>query len=264
MKEEIKSVFRSRAMWFAFAFMFVTLLGYSACCWIGYIDLGEPVEYRESALQLAIGGVFFGGFMLMLPFTTALCHAVTQVDELRSGMLRWRAMRSSPGKVMRAKATAAALAAAFSCTAAFVLHALIWYFIAEPVDIEAYPNHVIYFSQKCVFSAWYTVADGLPVYVEMALGIAVTAAVWAVVGLAVAVWIPDKLMVMTVPVCLYFLWREQFQYYFTGVLVPEPATLFNDGLSLQSGAQALAMYAALLAAALALYYVGLKRRCQNA
>lgn len=264
MKEEIKSVFRSRAMWFAFIFMFVTLLGYSACSWFGFVANGEPREYRESALQLAIGGVFFGGFMLMLPFSTALCHAVTQVDELRSGMLLWRAMRSSPGKVMRAKAVAAALAAAFSCASAFALHALVWYFIADPVDIVNCPTHIIYFSEGCVFGDWYTVADGLPVYVEMTLGIAVTAAVWAVVGLAVAVWVPDKLMVMTVPVCIYFLWREQFQYYFTGVRVPYPATLFNDGLSLRTGAEALGMYAVLLAAALVLYYVGLKRRCQNA
>ena len=127
-----------------------------------------------------------------------------------------------------------------------------------------YPNHTIYFSSDVLYSNWYTVLHGLPVYAEMTLGIAFTAAIWAVVGLAVAVWIPDKLMVVTVPVCIYFLWREQFPYYLAGILLPYPATLFNDGLTIQSGLAAMLMYLVLLAVSLAIYGVGLSRRCRNA
>ena len=95
MAEEIKSIFKSRNYWMAFVISFLTLLGYSLSSWLNAISVGESMEYRESALSLSVGGIFFGGFMLLFPFCASVAHATSQVDELRSGMARLRAMRGS-------------------------------------------------------------------------------------------------------------------------------------------------------------------------
>ena len=86
MSEEIKSIFKSRNYWMAFAISFLTLLGYSLSSWLNAISVGESMEYRESALSLSVGGIFFGGFMLLFPFCASVAHATSQVDELQSGM----------------------------------------------------------------------------------------------------------------------------------------------------------------------------------
>lgn len=73
MAEEIKSIFKSRNYWMAFAISFLTLLGYSLSSWLNAISVGESMEYRESALCLSVGGIFFGGFMLLFPFCASGC-----------------------------------------------------------------------------------------------------------------------------------------------------------------------------------------------
>ena len=114
MAEEIKSIFKSRNYWMAFAISFLTLLGYSLSSWLNAISVGESMEYRESALSLSVGGIFFGGFMLLFPFCASVAHATSQVDELRSGMARWRVMRGSVARYVGVKAAASMLAAALA------------------------------------------------------------------------------------------------------------------------------------------------------
>ena len=114
MSEEIKSIFKSRNYWMAFAISFLTLLGYSLSSWLNAISVGESMEYRESALCLSVGGIFFGGFMLLFPFCASVAHATSQVDELRSGMARWRVMRGSVARYVGVKAAASMLAAALA------------------------------------------------------------------------------------------------------------------------------------------------------
>lgn len=138
MSEEIKSIFKSRNYWMAFAISFLTLLGYSLSSWLNAISVGESMEYRESALSLSVGGIFFGGFMLLFPFCASVAHATSQVDELRSGMARWRVMRGSVARYVGVKAAASMLAAALATTSAFALHAVIWNGIALPCDPAAY------------------------------------------------------------------------------------------------------------------------------
>ena len=147
MAEEIKSIFKSRNYWMAFAISFLTLLGYSLSSWLNAISVGESMEYRESALSLSVGGIFFGGFMLLFP--------TSQVDELRSGMARWRVMRGSVARYVGVKAAASMLAAALATTSAFALHAVIWNGIALPCDPAAYAVHPIYFSEDCVYAELY-------------------------------------------------------------------------------------------------------------
>ena len=151
MSEEIKSIFKSRNYWMAFAISFLTLLGYSLSSWLNAISVGESMEYRESALGLSVGGIFFGGFMLLFPFCASVAHATSQVDELRSGMACWRVMRGSVARYVGVKAAASMLAAALATTSAFALHAVIWNGIALPSDPAAYAVHTIYFSEDCVY-----------------------------------------------------------------------------------------------------------------
>lgn len=68
-------------------------LGYSLPSWIFSADWGD--EFREGALQLSVGGIFFGSSMLLLPFCASVPYAISQVDQqyslIRSSRCRWMA-----------------------------------------------------------------------------------------------------------------------------------------------------------------------------
>lgn len=91
------------------------------------------------------------------------------------------------------------IAAAVAASSAFVVHAIIWNIIALPCDPVAYPNHTIYFPEECVFHSWYRICYGLPMYIEVAAASPSSASVWAVVALAISVWVPDKLLTVRHP-----------------------------------------------------------------
>ena len=264
MREEFARAIKSSQAWIAFVVCFITLMGYSLAYWIGSILVGEWIEYRESALQLSLGGIFFGGFMLLMPFSAAMAHSTSQVDDMCSGMMSWAAFRGSVFKYACVKVITCMTVAAFVTSSAFVLHAFLWNCIALPVDPEMYPNHAIYFSEACIFREWYTVLHGLPVYVEMTLGIAVTASVGAFVALAISVWVFDKLLTVTIPSFLYYLWSTDVLYYFTGIKTLNPATLFNDGLTVEKAVISIITYLVILVISLIVYYIGCKKRCQDA
>ena len=84
MGEELKRAIKSPQMWASLIVCFITLMGYSLGSWIGCILIDEWMEYRESALQLSLGGIFFGGFMMLLPFCAALAHSTSQIDDMGS------------------------------------------------------------------------------------------------------------------------------------------------------------------------------------
>ncbi|MGM9600150.1 MAG: hypothetical protein ACI3W5_01015 [Faecousia sp.] len=264
MRAELERTLKEPPIWISFAVCFATLMGYSLAYWVGASLAGEWMEYRESALQLSLGGIFFGGFMLLHPFCASLAHSTSQIDDARSGMMQWCAIRGTVLKYVRIKVVTCMISAAVAASSAFILHAILWNIIAIPVNPMMYPNHTIYFSNECVFLEWYTVCYGLPVYIEMMLGIAFTASVWAVVALAISIWIPDKLLTVTIPSFLYYLWNADIVFYFTGVKTPHPAILFNDGLTVEKAMISVASYLIVLALALGGYYAGCQRRCQNA
>ena len=262
MRQEIRNALLSKQFLFSFVLLFLCFLGYSGPGWFCALDI-EP-EYRESALQLSIGSIFFGSIMMQMPFCAAVSHAVSQVEELNSGVMRWRVLRSSIKRYASVKMSASALSAACSTALAFVIHAVIWNIIAIPVDPIQYPAHEIGFSETCVFSKWYLICHGLPMYAEMTLGIAFSAAIWSIVALAVAVWIPDRLLTVSIPACIYFIWHLQLPYYLFGVRVPHPGTLYNDALTLESALQCILAYTVVFASSLFVYLSGLKRRACNA
>lgn len=93
MGEELKRAIKSPQMWASLIVCFITLMGYSLGSWIGCILIDEWMEYRESALQLSLGGIFFGGFMMLLPFCAALAHSTSQIDDMGSSMMQWEVLR---------------------------------------------------------------------------------------------------------------------------------------------------------------------------
>ena len=56
----------SWGMVLASAIVFICLLGFSIPTWQESAE--SALEYRPSALEQSLGGIFFGGVMLMLPF----------------------------------------------------------------------------------------------------------------------------------------------------------------------------------------------------
>ena len=79
MLQEIKQVIFSRRFLGAACLMFVCLSGYAACDWIFVYDF--DIAYRPSSLQLTLGGIFFGGTMLMIPLCAALPAGILQAEE---------------------------------------------------------------------------------------------------------------------------------------------------------------------------------------
>lgn len=261
MREELNRALKAPQIWASFIVCIITLMGYSLASWIGSAE--EWIEYRESALHLSLGGIFFGGFMLLLPFCAALTHSTSQVDDIRSGMMRWEALRSSVYRYACLKVVTCMFGAAVAAASAFVLHAVIWNIVALPNDPSIYPNHVIYFSEKSFFYSWYTICHGLPVYIEVTIGIAFTASVWAVVALAIAVWVPDKLLTVVIPSFLYYLWNADVTYWLFGIRSLHPAALFNDGLNSERMIVSIISYLVVLVVSLVVYYAGCQRRCRN-
>ena len=262
MKEELKSAFFSKRFLLAFGLMLSCFLGYSLPTWIFSADWGD--EFREGALQLSVGGIFFGGSMLLLRYCAGVTYAISQVDEVRTSFLEWKAIRCSTQTYARNKIIATMLSAAAATGLAFALHALVWNFIAYPYDLVAHPYQEIPFSAKCIYSQWTDIFYAFPIYAWMTFGIALCAAVWSVTALAVSVWVPDKLLTIIVPVCIYYLWSCRIFYHLFGINTPHPGALYNDALTVERVWQSLLMCAILLVISIFVYVKGLKRRIQDA
>lgn len=262
MKKEMRRAFSSPLFFLTMIVFMLCLQGFALPTFIQSIF--EPVEYRQSAMVLSLGGIFFGGVILLLPFCAPMAHAASQVDDLRSGMMQWCVLRSSVGRYARSKMVSCFLASAVSMGGAFALHAILWNLLAVPYDPVSYPVHEIGFWEESFFRSWSTIIHGLPIYAEICLGLAFSAGIWSITALAAAVWVPDKLLVVTIPACVYKFWSSKLTYHLFGVRLPSPDTLFNDAQTVSSVLQALAAYSVLLVLSGVVYYVGLKRRACHA
>jgi hypothetical protein len=259
MKKELKRAFTSSMFFLSFFVFFLTLQGYALPTFINNL-VNEPLEIRESALTLTLGGIFFGGAILLQPFCSPMAHAISQVDDLRSGILRWSVLRSSVVNYVARKAIVTFLSASLAIGGAFAIHSLLWNVLALPYNPLAYPNHEVPFAEETLFYAWSHIAYALPIYLQIMLGLAFSAGVWSVTALAAAVWVPDKLLAVTIPACIYQLWSGGLSYYLFGVRLISPSTLFNDWQTPERVKQALIAYGVLLVISLAVYYAGVKRR----
>lgn len=266
MRSERKRIFSSAGFWSALTVMFLCLQGFALPVHLRQScgALAESIPNRQSSLALTLGGVFFGGFMLLLPFCASLAYAGSQVDDIRTDFISWCLLRASVKRYALRKLTAAFLSAAGAIGAAFLLHAALWHIAGIPYNPATYPNQEIPFWPESYFSAWATIGHGWPIILDIAAGMAFSAGCWSVAALAVAMWIPDKLLVCIVPACIEKLWASGLAYYLFGVWLPTPDALFNDAQTVAGNLQCTAAYAVLLAIAVWAYLAGLQRRAQHA
>lgn len=262
MLRELKSAIYSYQFAFSLLFMLICFLGLSIPEWLISVDWGA--EYRQSALQLSIGSIFFGGVMLLLPFCASFPYATRQVDELQTSMMRWKLLRSSTSHYARIKIIATAVSGGLAISLAFLLHSLLWNIIALPCDPIAHPYHEMYFHEECLYYTWYSTLYGLPMYISMAIGMFICGSVWALVALAISVWIPDRLLTITIPTCCYYLLSAGVFEHLFGWKLPHPATLYNDALTVWEAQQSLLEYFILFVISCAIYILGLKRRACHA
>lgn len=258
MREELHFSFFNRRFLLAFILMFVCFCGMSVPEWIVSGDWGA--EFRPSALQQSLIGVFFGGSMLLLPFVASFTCAPAQVDEIKSSVFQWKIVRSSLSRYAIRKIISAFLVGGTVVTLAFVTHACIWNCIAYPCDPIAHPYHEIGFMPECPYSKWYAICYGLPMYISIAGGIFFCAGTWAIVALCIAVWIPDRLLAVTIPACIYYLLSASVFRTLFGWELPHPATLYNDMITKESAVSSLCEYFIILFIAITIYIIGLRRK----
>ena len=261
MLEELKCSVFNKYFWAAFLVMLSCFFGYSIPNWVFSAEWGM---YREGALQLSIGGIFFGGSMLLLPFCASIPYAVSQVDEIRTGNLRYRAFYSSVRKYSVKKTVISMLSASLACGLAFFIHALFWNFASYPYDLEMYPYQEVPFAADCIYYEWARAKYAWPIYIWITFGIGYCAAIWSVTALAISVWITDKVLAIVVPVCIYYIWSCRITNHLFGIDLPHPATLYNDALTSTEVIQSIKAYSVLLLVSFIVYYIGLKKRCRNA
>lgn len=240
--------------------MMICFCGMSIPEWAVSADWGA--EFRPSALQQSVIGIFFGGSMLLLPFCAALSCAPDQVNEIKSSIMKWKLLRSSLCSYSFRKVTSAFFTGGLTVATAFVIHAVIWNIIALPCDPFVHPYHEISFGEDCLYSTWYSICYGLPMYATITAGIFICAGTWSVVALGFAVWIPDRLLSITIPACVYYLLSASIFRTLLGWQLPHPATLYNDALTLESAIYSLLEYGIILMIAIGIYVAGLRR--QNA
>lgn len=262
MKQEIKNAIKGKCFWGAFAIMLLCLLGLSVPEWICSVDWGS--QYRQSALQQSVSGVFLGGVMLLLPFCACLPYATNQVDELRSSVMQWKLIRSSIKKYALSKIISTSISGGTAIAFAFILHSLVWNFIAQPCNPTVNPYHEILFSPRSLYATWYSTLYGLPMYASLAVGMFIAGAAWATVALAISVWIPDRLLTVTIPTCICYLLAANVLQSVFGLYLPHPAVLYNDALTAVDALYALLEYVSIFIIATGVYIIGLKRRGQDA
>ena len=262
MLQEIKQVIFSRRFLGAACLMFVCLSGYAACDWIFVHDF--DIAYRPSSLQLTLGGIFFGGTMLMIPLCAALPAGILQAEEVQTGMIEWKLIRSTIHRYTAAKFCGAFLGAGSAVCLAFFAHALLWNLLATPCDPSINEYLALPFAEDCIYAPWQSVCYSLPIYLWMAGGIFFCGGIWGIVSITAALYTRDKLLAIAIPFCIYFLWH----YGLPGILLgirpfPHPADLYNDALTVPMIWRSLMVYAVLLVATCGLYMSKLKRSYQH-
>ncbi|MEG1012854.1 MAG: hypothetical protein RSE58_07000 [Clostridia bacterium] len=261
MRQEIEMVF-GRRFWLSVAIMLICFSGYAALEWIAVGNW--PVEVRPSSLQQTIGGIFFGGVMLLMPLCASLSSGLLQVEELQCAFVDLRIIKSSVHKYIVQKFTASFLCGATSVGLAFSIHAIIWNIVATPCNPIVNSYTAIPFANNCIYYSWEAFCYGLPIYLWMLLWISFCGGMWSFVGITAAMYIPDKIIAIAVPFCIYYLWHCGFPQALLNLKwFPHPADLYNDALTWDVVGISLMVYALLGLTCLALYSIRIQRRYKH-
>ena len=247
--------------WLAYALMLFALFGMSIPQWLISTDWGAI--HRSSALQQALMPVYFGGTMLLFPFSACVSYAPRQVDDIKTGFIFWRLARGGIGRYTRTHLLGAFFASGLAIGLAFLTHAALWSLIAMPSDPLLYSSHEIPYAADCIYLPWLTVLNGWTIIGWAATGMCIVGGVWGTIGLMVAQWIPDKLLSVSLSAFLYFLWNSQAWLQLFGVDLPHMSDLYNDALTWPMVRRSLLSLALLYAAAAITYYFGVRRRAKH-
>lgn len=255
MRTEIRRGLFSANSLLAGSIILLSLLGYSIPMW--GISAGSTLEYRASALEQSIGGIFFGGIILLFPLCAALPYAISQVDDIHSGFIFLQSIRTKVWRYACRKSFCSMIAGGLCIAGPFLLHCLLWNCIALPYMPSAYPDQEIIF--RGLYNDWSRIAYALPMYIWIALGLFLCGALWALLALASAIWIPDKLVAVMLPIGICYFWTYGLFSHWLGMPLPTPSGLYNDGLSWQRLFQSLGMNSLLGIVTFLLYFAGLQR-----
>ncbi len=248
----------SGGFWIAFGIMFLSFLGLSMPEWVASRDWG--VIGQMSALQLSLMPIFFGGVALLFPFCVCTAYASTQVDEIRTGFMELRLIRSNTMRYAAQQLATNFIVSGLCVGLAFLVHAALCHLVALPSMPEIYESHEIPFSEDCIYYPWLSCLHGLPIVLWVSFAMALTGGVWSTLGLAVSIWIPDKWMTVSLPVFVYYVLNSNAIYLLTGIRIPYAADLYNDALTIPMVIQSLSYDAILLLVFALVYILGVKRR----
>lgn len=219
-------------------------------------------EYYASALQLTIQPIYFGGFILFAVLSSAFPASSSLIDDQRERMSVYEAGRLGLKRYIRTKAFSASLCGGVATATGFLLHAMFCYALFLPSDPLNYPAHVLPYDGT-LYAGIYGLLGGWPMVAYVALMLGMTGFVWALIGLATAAWIPDKVIAAAAPVMVYYLWLWGGFRDMLGGTGLSPTTLYNDGLTWAKLAASLAQYLILGVLAWLLFRRGMHRRLAN-
>lgn len=181
--------------------------------------------------------------MLMLPLCAALSPALIQIDEKLSGFMDERVLRVGFIHYSLMKLFSAFVTGTVIMGTAFAAHSILWNMIAVPCDPLTNDYLAIPFDESCIYATWQPICYSLPIYLWMCAAIAFCGGVWAMIGVTCSLFVSDRLLAVSMPFCLYYLWHSGLPSVITGIWgLPHPADLFNDALTTDTAVSSFVIY----------------------
>ncbi len=256
MSEEIKSIFKSRNYWMAFAISFLTLLGYSLSSWLNAVSVGESMGIPRKRAEPIRRRYFLRRLHAVVPVLRIRCarnqsggRAAKRHGALagmRGSVARYvgvrRRLDAGGGAGDDERVCAARGDLERDCPA------------VRPGGIRR--AYDLFFGGLRVCRPVHGLLRPADVCGGCRGGHGVFGGGLGGDGAGDGRVVPDKMMAFTIPSFIYYLWSADAAGVVSGLSIPHPASLFNDGLSRNVLRAALASYGVLFAVSLAAYCAG--------
>lgn len=217
--------------------------------------------YYPSALFFVLDSMYYGGFLLVLPLCAVLPHIDAQIGDITSRFILLKVHREGIRKYVGRTISASSISSILAVCGSFLLYVLLCNFLFIPSNPDEYATHWLPFEHS-IYASMYGVYGGTPMYLYLLLMIGCSCITWTLVGLALAVHIPERITVLTATVILHNLWT-----YGLRIIIPElpsPSALFNDGLTASILLRGIVLNTAIAIGSCILYSSGVKRRILHA
>lgn len=226
------------------------------------VEIYSAPMYYPSALQFVLNPIYFGGFILIVPIAAALPHVGSMVDDCKTRLWLFQVIRLGEKRYRLAKLTSAFISGGCAVACGFAVYAVICNVLFIPSNPAQYDSHILPFDGT-IYETMYRVWGGFPMILYIFFILILVGGVWATVGMAMAIWIPDRLIAMVSPLIVYYIWIWGGIRTIWKAVALSPTDLFNDGLTLSNFWWALLQYACLMAIAVFAFRKGMHRRIQN-